>query len=75
MSRKSQPQPVAAGSVAIASRQTGIYSMASPGGWHVIGRTPLKLFNWEKEKPTLLTAGDTVEFYSISKEEFLKVIL
>ena len=71
MPRKSEPKAVAAGSVAIAGRQTGIYPLASPGGWSVIGRTPLKLFDPEKERPTLLNAGDTVEFYSISKEEFL----
>lgn len=73
--RKSQPQPVATGSVGIAGRQTGIYTVASPGGWSVIGRTPLKLFDAKKEKPALLNAGDAVEFYSISKEEFLKMQL
>jgi inhibitor of KinA len=71
MPRKSQPRPVVAGNVAIAGRQTGIYPLASPGGWSVIGRTPLKLFDSQKEKPTLLNAGDTVEFYAISKEKFL----
>ena len=75
MPRKSQPRPVAAGSVAIAGRQTGIYSLASPGGWSIVGRTPLKLFDSGKEQPTLLNAGDTVEFYPISKEEFLKMQL
>ncbi|HET6996428.1 MAG TPA: 5-oxoprolinase subunit PxpB [Chitinophagaceae bacterium] len=68
--RKSQPQPVAAGSVGIAGRQTGIYPMASPGGWQIIGRTPLKLFEAQKEQPALLMAGDTVRFTSITKNEF-----
>lgn len=73
MSRKSQPQSVAAGSVGIAGKQTGIYSLSSPGGWNIIGRTPLQLFDQSKDEPTLLRAGDIVEFYSISKEEFLKM--
>src|SRR5258706_3833191 len=68
--RKSQPKPVAAGSIGIAGRQTGIYPLASPGGWQIIGRTPLKLFNAGKEEPTLLKAGDTVRFVLISKNEF-----
>lgn len=72
MSRKPQPQQVITGSVAIAGKQTGIYPMDSPGGWYIIGRTPLKLFDPEKEQLTLLNTGDIVEFYSISKDEFLK---
>jgi inhibitor of KinA len=68
--RKPQPQNVAAGSVGIAGKQTGIYPLVSPGGWQIIGRTPLKLFNPDKEIPTLLQSGDIVQFYSISKDEF-----
>jgi inhibitor of KinA len=75
MPRKAQPAAVVAGSVAIAGRQTGIYPLASPGGWSILGRTPLKLFDPDKERSTLLSAGDTVEFYSISKEEFLNMSL
>jgi inhibitor of KinA len=70
VSRKPQPQPVAAGSVGIAGRQTGIYPMASPGGWQIIGRTPLKLFDAQKEQPALLMAGDRIQFTSITKNEF-----
>jgi inhibitor of KinA len=70
MPRKAQPVTVAAGSVGIAGKQTGIYPLASPGGWQIIGSTPLKLLNAEKETPTLLKAGDTVQFISISKNEF-----
>jgi inhibitor of KinA len=70
MPRKSQPENVAAGSVGIAGKQTGIYPLTSPGGWQVIGRTPLKLFDAGREDPVLLKAGDTVQFYSISKNEF-----
>ena len=68
--RKSQPQKIIAGSVGIAGRQTGIYPMNSPGGWQIIGRTPLKLFDPNRQDPCLLTAGDEVEFHSITKDEF-----
>jgi inhibitor of KinA len=68
--RKPQPVTVLPGSVGIAGRQTGIYPFASPGGWSVIGRTPLQLFNADKEEPTLIKAGDSVQFYSITKDEF-----
>ncbi len=71
--RKPQPVSIAAGSVGIAGRQTGIYPLASPGGWQIIGRTALKLFDAEKSEPTLLHAGDMVQFYSISKKEFNEI--
>jgi KipI family sensor histidine kinase inhibitor len=61
---------VPAGSVAIAQRQTGIYSMESPGGWHILGRTPVKLFHPEKDPPALLKMGDMVQFYPINEKEF-----
>lgn len=61
---------VMAGSVGIAGEQTGIYSFDSPGGWNIIGRTPLKLFNAEHENPALFQPGDEVRFFSISKKEF-----
>ncbi len=73
MARKPQPQTVAAGSVGIAGKQTGVYPLASPGGWQVIGRTPLKLFDADNEQTTLLQAGDTVQFYSISKNDFYEI--
>jgi len=68
--RKQQPAFVDAGSVGIAGRQTGIYPLKSPGGWQIIGRTPLKLFDQEKVNPVLFKAGDNVKFYPISKDEF-----
>lgn len=68
--RKHQPNIVAAGSVGIAGKQTGIYPLISPGGWHIIGRTPLKLFDAGRTEPILLRAEDTVQFYSISKREY-----
>ena len=58
------------GSVAIAQRQTGIYPVESPGGWQILGRTPLKLFNPLHSPPTLLEMGDLVKFFSIGEEEF-----
>jgi inhibitor of KinA len=58
------------GSVAIAQKQTGIYSMESPGGWQIIGRTPVELFDPAREPPSLLQMGDLVQFYPISEEEF-----
>jgi KipI family sensor histidine kinase inhibitor len=58
------------GSVAIAQKQTGIYSMESPGGWQIIGRTPVELFDPEKTPPALLQMGGLVQFYSISEKEF-----
>ena len=70
MPRKPQPHQVVAGSVGIAGRQTGIYPLASPGGWQIIGRTPLKLFDPGKEDPTLLKTGDMVQFTSISQHAF-----
>jgi inhibitor of KinA len=56
---------VAAGSVGIAGRQTGIYPLASPGGWQIIGRTETRLFTPEAENPCLLQPGDEVGFYQI----------
>jgi len=61
---------VPAGSVAIAQKQTGIYSMESPGGWQLLGRTPVKLFIPEENPPALLQMGDLVQFYPISKKEY-----
>jgi KipI family sensor histidine kinase inhibitor len=58
------------GSVAIAQRQTGIYSMESPGGWQLLGRTPVEMFDPEKNPPALLQMGDFVQFYQISEKEF-----
>ena len=69
MPRKSHPVNIIAGSVGIAGNQTGIYPIASPGGWQIIGRTALKLFDANKEEPTLLKSGDMVQFYSITKNE------
>ena len=69
-SRKPKPVFVEAGSIGIAGKQTGIYPFRSQGGWQIIGRTPLKLFDKEKINPVLFKAGDKVQFYSITKDEF-----
>ena len=61
---------VPAGSVAIAQKQTGIYSMGSPGGWQLLGRTPVRLFDPEKDSPAYLQMGDLVQFYPITEKEF-----
>lgn len=58
------------GSVAIAQKQTGIYSMESPGGWQIIGRTPVELFDPDRDPPSLLQMGDLVQFHPISEKEF-----
>jgi inhibitor of KinA len=68
--KKSPGKAVPPGSVGIADRQTGIYPVASPGGWWIVGRTPLKLFDLKREAPFLFTAGDTVRFKPITREEF-----
>ena len=61
------------GSVGIGGQQTGIYPLATPGGWNLIGRTPVRLFRPEENPPVLLRAGDQVKFRAISREEFAKL--
>jgi len=68
--RKERPVPVIAGGVGIAGNQTGIYPLTSPGGWQIIGRTPLKLFDSRAPVPVTLQVGDRVQFFPISGEEF-----
>lgn len=67
--RKNTPAAkVAAGSVAIAGKHTGIYPFDSPGGWHVIGWTPVKMFDYHKPNPSLLKPGDKVRFIQTNDE-------
>src|SRR5690606_13568554 len=69
--RKASPRnKVTAGSVGIAGEQTGIYPLDTPGGWQIIGRTPLRLFDTNREQPALLKAGDRVVFQAIDHELF-----
>lgn len=71
--RKSVPRAaIPKGSVGIAGGQTGIYPIQTPGGWQLIGRTPLILFDPLREQPSILKAGDRVRFIPITEEEFEK---
>lgn len=71
--RRATPRTaVPAGSVAIGGIQTGVYPLRTPGGWNIIGRTPLRLFDLEREPATLLQAGDRVRFRAIARQEFEK---
>ena len=63
---------VAAGSVAIAGVQTGIYPMDSPGGWRVIGRTWVRPFDLQRPEPSLFRAGDTVRFVPVGRSAYLE---
>jgi KipI family sensor histidine kinase inhibitor len=58
------------GAVAIAGAQTGIYPLATPGGWHLIGRTPVVLFDWQDTPPCLYRPGDRLRFRAVSEEEY-----
>lgn len=60
---------VPAGSVAIADSQTGIYPVASPGGWRIIGRTPVKIFDHERNSPSIIDPGDFINFEPVYDEE------
>ncbi len=61
---------VPAGSVAIAAGQTGIYPMETPGGWHLLGRTPIRPFDPGRAQPVLFQPGDRVRFHAIDRETF-----
>jgi len=72
--RKEVPDnKIVAGSVGIAGEQTGIYPIESPGGWQIIGRTPLRLFDPKKDNPFLLEAGNLLQFYPIDQQEYLRL--
>ena len=74
MGRKIKPRAViAAGSVGLAGLQTGIYPLDSPGGWQIIGRTPVKLFDKTNTNFLRINAGDAVRFYAINRAEFDKL--
>ncbi len=66
-------QRVAAGSVGIAERQTAAYPAVSPGGWNLIGRTPSRLFDREREGFSLLQPGDRVQYVAVDRAEFLRL--
>ncbi|WP_096200980.1 5-oxoprolinase subunit PxpB [Bacillus sp. FJAT-45350] len=64
---------VEAGSVGIAGSQTGIYSLDTPGGWRIIGKTPVKLFDSNRNRPVLFQAGDYVTFVPISVQQYYDI--
>jgi inhibitor of KinA len=68
--RKTPRTAVPAGTVGIGGQQTGVYPLVSPGGWNLIGRTSLKIFEIARDEPTLLATGDRVRFRPISRAEF-----
>lgn len=72
--RKHSPRlKIPAGAVGIADKQTGIYPIESPGGWQLIGQTPLKLFDPIRKPEFLIQPGDYIKFIPISKNEFVKI--
>lgn len=68
--RKEPRQRVAAGSVGIADGRTGLYAMASPGGWTLVGRTPVAMFDAHADEPFLLAAGMRVRFHAVAADAF-----
>lgn len=70
---KEPREAIPAGSVGIAGEQTGIYPIASPGGWQLIGRTPLRMFDPDRKPPIFLKAGMWVRFKPITVEEFAEI--
>ncbi|MCY6485121.1 5-oxoprolinase subunit PxpB [Clostridium aestuarii] len=71
--RKTPRLAIPAGSVGIAGSQTGVYPIETPGGWQLIGRTPLELFKPESDIPSLLQAGDIVKFKAISRAQYYEI--
>ncbi len=71
---ESPRKKVPAGSVGIANGQTGVYPIESPGGWQLIGRTPLKLFDSDREEPFLLAAGNILRFKPVGEEEYRSLL-
>lgn len=64
---------VPAGAVGIAGSQTGVYSLKSPGGWRIIGRTPVKLYDRLSDTPVFLQAGDRIRFKAVTSEEYSRI--
>ncbi|MGN0545338.1 MAG: 5-oxoprolinase subunit PxpB [Acutalibacteraceae bacterium] len=72
--RLSNPRTsIPAGSVGIGGEQTGIYPLASPGGWQLIGRTPVRPYDPEAEQPILYSAGDYIRFFSVDEQEYRRI--
>lgn len=74
MPRKVKPSlNVKKGAVAIGGNQTGVYPIDSPGGWHVIGSTPISFFDSKRSKPCFVSPGDYVQFISIKEKEYIDI--
>lgn len=74
MPRMKKPRPmVEKGSIGIAESQTGIYPNTSPGGWRIIGRTPMDIFNVNENPPSLFKPGDQIKFKSVDEITFKKI--
>ena len=74
MPRRSEPRVrITAGSVGIANNQTGLYPLDSPGGWQIIGRTPIRVFNKDDQPMTLYQAGDKIKFYAIDQHTYQQI--
>jgi inhibitor of KinA len=72
--RKQTPrQQVEKGAVGIGGGQTGIYTVDSPGGWNIIGRSPLSFFNPANPEPALFSSGDRIKFFAVSEEEYARI--
>lgn len=72
--RKDEPRlKIPAGSVGIANNQTGLYPADSPGGWQIIGRTPIDVFDLNRDPKILYQPGDKIKFYAINEEQFLHI--
>ncbi|MBW3701852.1 kinase inhibitor [Bacillus aerophilus] len=71
--RETPRMSIPKGSVGIAGKQTGVYPISTPGGWQLIGQTPLSLFRPNAERPSLLKAGDEVRFVQLSEKEFFSM--
>ena len=71
--RKTPRTLIPAGSVGIGGSQTGVYPIASPGGWHIIGMTPAKLYDPREDEPVLLKSGDLVRFRAIDEKEYREI--
>lgn len=73
--RRSEPRTnVLPGSVAIAGMQTGIYPLATSGGWHLIGRTPVTVFSWDRPDAAGIRPGDTLQFRAVGEDEYLALM-
>ena len=75
LNRKSIPNlDVKKGAVGIGGNQTGIYPQNSPGGWHIIGNSPINFFKKDNDNPCFAKAGDKIKFLPVSKEEYNSIL-